>query len=99
MLLLYTTFGSKAEARSITRQLVEEDLIACANLVPMASVYRWDGEVVEEDEVLALCKLDAGKKDAVRERLVELHPYDVPCIVFYESVDALEEYAAWVNGS
>lgn len=98
MLLLYTTFGSKDEAAAITRQLIEEDLIACANIVEIDSVYRWEGEIVEDDETLALCKLPEGNKDAVRDRLAEVHPYDVPCIVFYESLDALDAYADWVSG-
>ncbi len=99
MLLLYTTFASRDEADTIARELLEEDLIACANLIDIESIYRWEGEIVEDDEVLALCKLPEGKKDAVRDRLEEVHPYEVPCIVFYESVDALESYAGWVTGS
>jgi periplasmic divalent cation tolerance protein len=98
MLLLYTTFGTKDEATDITRQLIEEDLIACANMVEMDSVYRWEGEVIEDEEVLALCKLPETNRDAVRDRLAEIHPYDVPCIVFYESLDALDAYADWVRG-
>ncbi|MDY6771531.1 MAG: divalent-cation tolerance protein CutA [Candidatus Nanohaloarchaea archaeon] len=99
ILLLYTTFGSEDAAREVTHQLIEERLIACANLIESTSLYRWEGELQEEDEVVALCKTTAEKRDAVRERLAELHPYEVPCIVFYEAEGAAAPYADWIESS
>jgi len=81
------------EAETITRQLLTEGLIVCADLLEVDSIYRWEGEIVEDEEVLALCRLLEGNMDAVRDRPAGRHLCDVLCIVSYESVDALPAYA------
>jgi periplasmic divalent cation tolerance protein len=97
MLLLYTTFADEQDATETARELVEERLVACANMLPMESVYRWDGEVVEDSEVLLLAKTTEGKTDAITKLLHDIHPYDVPCIAFYEAEKASGDYQNWVE--
>jgi periplasmic divalent cation tolerance protein len=99
MILLYTTFGSRADARDAARRLVEERLVACANITEIESLYRWEGEVVEDDEVLVLCKTQAEKKEAITELLGDIHPYDVPCIAFYPADDVSDGYSDWLDRS
>jgi len=68
--------------RRMARALVEERLAACANLLPVsASIYRWQGEVQEDPEVLAIVKTRVERLAALETRVGELHPYDVPEIV------------------
>lgn len=98
MILLYTTFGSKDDAKDAARRLIEDRLVACANITEIDSIYRWQGEIVEDEEVLMLCKTEAEKKEAIMERLEEVHPYDVPCIAFYPADDASGEYLDWLQG-
>ncbi len=86
------------EASRIARTLVEERRIACANLLPPAtSVYRWDGEVREDPEVVALLKTAEPQVEALVARLAELHPYDVPEILALPVTGGLDAYLRWVG--
>lgn len=80
----------------IARVLVEERLIACANWFPIRSAYRWKGEVCIEEEHSMLLKVAKDRVDALRERLRELHPYELPEIVVLE-VDAARSLGAYVD--
>ena len=95
---VYATFGSEEEARFVSRTLVEEGLAACANiLAPCRSVYRWQGEVEEADEIAVLFKTAAARGDALLARIAELHSYDVPAAVVWPIADALAPYRRWVE--
>ena len=95
---VYATFGSDAEARRIARQLVEERLAACANiLAPCHSIYRWQGRIEEAQEVPAIFKTRADAAARLIARLGELHSYDVPAAVVWPIAQALPDYARWVG--
>jgi periplasmic divalent cation tolerance protein len=95
---VYATFADAAEAERIARQLVEEKLAACANiLAPCRSIYRWQGAVDTAAEVPALFKTRADLAARLIARLAALHSYDVPAAVAWPIVDALPGYAAWVR--
>jgi len=97
MQLVLSTFPNEAKAREIVRCLVDEQLIACGNVVPaMHSIYRWKGEVHEESEVLAILKISRAAYPAVQRRLRELHPYELPEIIAIPVDTALPEYLGWV---
>lgn len=86
-------------ADAIARQLVEERLAACVNLLPVKSVYRWQGALTVDAEVTMLAKVCDESVEALRKRLRELHPYELPEIIALD-VDAaasLPEYLAWVR--
>ncbi|MQA91568.1 MAG: divalent cation tolerance protein CutA [Gemmatimonas sp.] len=88
---------SFAVGETIVRTLVEEHLIACGNLLPGAvSLYRWEGEVVREEEVLVLIKADSAAVDRVFERLAELHPYSVPELIELSTESVSRAYGRWV---
>jgi len=94
---VYATFGSEEEARYVARTLVEEGLAACANiLAPCRSIYRWQGEVEEADEIPVLFKTAAAGADDLLARLAALHSYDVPAAVLWPIADALASYRRWV---
>ncbi|UVE49774.1 divalent-cation tolerance protein CutA [Haloferax larsenii] len=84
-------------ADELARTLVEERLAACVNRVPCQSVYRWDGEVHDDDEVILLAKTTDDRYDEFASRVVELHPYDVPCVERFDESHVLDEYATWVS--
>jgi periplasmic divalent cation tolerance protein len=76
------TAGSRDEARTIARALVEERLAACCNLLDgMTSVYRWQGEIQEDAEVVVIAKTRAELVERLTARVQALHSYDVPCVV------------------
>lgn len=94
---VYLTFAEREDARRVAGALLERRLIACANLFPTgASLYRWQGEVVEEEELVMICKTSADRLPALRDAVVELHPYEVPCIVALPAVDGHRPYLDWV---
>lgn len=84
-------------ARPLARTVVEEGLAACANVLPGAtSVYRWEGRVQEDAEALLVLKTSAPRLAALRERVVELHAYDLPEFLVLDVADGLPDYLAWV---
>lgn len=86
-------------AESLARAVVVERLAACVNLVPgVVSIYRWEGEVRRDDEVLLILKTTAERMGALRERVVALHPYDVPEVLVLPVTESHEPYRAWVRG-
>ena len=84
-------------ARAIARSLVEERLLACANIVPrVTSVYRWEGAVEEASEVLLIGKTTDARLAQLESRLSELHPYDVPECVALAPARVEARYLAWL---
>ena len=99
LLLALTTIGSREEAESIARTLLDERLVACANLLPgCRSLYLWQGALEEADETLVLFKTTRNRYRAFEERLRALHPYELPEIVALSPDALLPAYAAWVIG-
>lgn len=86
-------------ADDIATALVEAELAACVNRLDCHSTYRWEGEVVDEDEVVLLAKTTAERYEDLRDLVLEVHPYDVPCIERFDEVDVLDSYVAWVEES
>ena len=85
-------------ATGIARALVEERLAACVNLLPgIRSVYRWEGAIEEDAEVLLVVKTRADRAGALADRVVELHPYDVPEVVMLPVVGGSSAYLDWVR--
>jgi len=80
----------------MARELVKERVAACVNYHEASSTYRWEGEIVEEDEY-ALEVKTALEYDEVRERIEDKHPYDLPAILRVET-EANEGYDEWVKG-
>lgn len=94
---VYATFPSESAAREAARELLEDGLVACANLSPIASLYLWEGALQEDDEVAAFMKTRADLVDDVEHRLVDGHDYDVPCVVAFPIDDGHDPYLAWVD--
>jgi periplasmic divalent cation tolerance protein len=94
---VYATFPNAEEAARISRQLVEERMAACANILgAIRSIYRWEGKVEEADEVAALFKTTSGQAPLLIRRIGELHSYEVPAAVVWPIAEAPESYRLWV---
>ena len=97
---VYAIFADADEAERIGRQLVEERLAACINILgPCRSIYRWNGALETADEVPAILKTTVAQSDALIARIAALHSYDVPCIAVWPIDKLLGDYAQWVEGS
>ncbi|HVR44041.1 MAG TPA: divalent-cation tolerance protein CutA [Thermoanaerobaculia bacterium] len=95
--LVLTTIGNEEAARGLARSLVEERLAACVNIVPdLRSIYRWEGAVSDEPEVLMLVKTTEEQISPLRERLQQLHPYEVPEFVVLAIAEISEAYGSWL---
>lgn len=86
-------------ADGIARALVEERLAACVNSVACDSVYRWEGQLHEDREIILLAKTTGDRYDALCERVRDLHPHDVPCIERFEEDDVLDAFGEWRDAS
>jgi len=85
-------------AESMASTLVEERLAACVNVIPgLVSVYRWEGEVQRDQEALMIVKTTESRVAELRERIVQLHPYEVPEVLVLNVVDGHEPYLGWVR--
>ena len=97
---VYALFASADEAERIGRQMVEERLAACVNILgPCRSIYRWDGGIETAEEVAAIFKTNVAGSDGLMERIAALHSYDVPCIALWPVAKTPAPYAAWVDAS
>lgn len=86
-------------AGRIAQTLVEERLAACVNVVTgIRSIYRWQGRIEDEGEVLLVIKTCADRVAALAERLPALHPYDVPELLALPVEAGFEPYLRWVTG-
>ena len=95
---LYVTVGTREEAELIGRQLVEERIAACVNLLgPMQSYYWWKNQVQSDQETVLIAKTTQDKVPLATKRIRELHSYSCPCVVALPVVDGNEDFLAWIR--
>ena len=94
-IVIYITNENEAEATKISQQLLDEKLVACANIFPISSAYWWKGQQEQSQEFVALVKTRTENWEAVCKKTEQLHPYDTPCIMKWE-VEANASYEAWI---
>ena len=96
--VVYMTAGTRDEAIGIARTLIEERLLACANIIDgITSVYRWQGETHQDPEVVLIGKTKTSLVPAAMERAVQLHSYECPCVTSWQ-IDAIHgPYAEWLG--
>lgn len=99
-LVIFITASSPEEAESISRALVEEKLAACTNIVPgIRSIYRWEGSVCDDKEILLICKSKASCLDRLISRVKELHSYDCPEIISLPIKGGNPDYLSWLENN
>ena len=97
--LVYITAKDEEEANRIGQALVGEKLAACVNIHPIRSIFRWQGEISQEDEVAILAKTKAELVDEVMSRVKELHSYEVPCIIVLPLEKGNPDFLEWISQS
>jgi periplasmic divalent cation tolerance protein len=95
--LLYVTASNEEEAATIGRALVEDGLVACANVIgPVRSIYRWEGGIQDEREAVLIAKTTADRVDAVTAKICALHSYTLPCVVAVPITGGNAGFLDWV---
>jgi periplasmic divalent cation tolerance protein len=98
--VVLVTLGSEEAADALATTLVEERLAACGNIVPgVRSIYRWQGAVQRDTEVLLLLKTVSARVPALSARIRELHSYDVPEVLALPVLGGLQAYLEWIEES
>ena len=95
--VIYCSVPNDFSANLIATTLVEECLAACVNIVPsVTSVYKWEGNVQTDNELLLLIKTTQANYETVEKRIKELHEYNVPEIIAIPIIKGSEEYQKWI---
>ena len=95
---LYITVSSKEEGVEIARSLVDEQLVACANVIEgLTSVFRWEGEVQTESEAVLIAKTRRELVEAATDLVLLEHSYDCPCIVAMPIVGGNQAFINWIG--
>jgi periplasmic divalent cation tolerance protein len=95
---VYAVFADADEAERIGRQVIDEHLAACINILgPCRSIYRWQGTIETAAEVPAILKTTAAQADALAARIAALHSYALPCVTVWPIDQSLAGYADWVE--
>lgn len=95
---VYTTWPDRDAAEKAGHAMVTEGLAACANILEgVTSIYRWEGKIHKDAEVIVFFKTRAARFERLRERLTELHTYGVPCIVSFRIERGHGPYLDWLR--
>lgn len=97
--VVLTTVASEEEAVTLVRTLLDRRLVACGTMYPGArSLYRWQGKVADEREVVVLLKTRSARLESLKSAFAEVHPYKVPELLALPVSAGLEKYLDWING-
>ncbi len=97
-MVVTTTVASADEAVTLIQALLERRLIACGQIVPgVRSLYRWNGKIADEAEVIVFLKTRAARLDSLEAAFAELHPYKVPELLALPVSAGLAKYLTWIN--
>jgi periplasmic divalent cation tolerance protein len=95
---VFTTAPDAEVAATLARTLVGERLAACVNVLPGArSIYRWQGQVQEDSEVVLVIKTAMNRAEALAARINDLHPYDLPEVLVLPVTGGSRPYLDWIT--
>ncbi|MCA8926195.1 MAG: divalent-cation tolerance protein CutA [Planctomycetes bacterium] len=96
--VVLSTAPSPEVAAQVARELVDAELAACVNVVPgVRSIYRWQGKVHDEGELLLVIKTTPALQERLLEKLAQVHPYDVPEGLALPTQGGSPAYLRWIH--
>lgn len=95
--VVLVTAGSQQEAEAIATSLVKSQLAACVSIVPISSVYTWQGELCQELEWQLLIKTDLSQFPILEAKIQELHSYEVPEVIALPIIAGSTTYLNWIS--
>lgn len=102
MILFYIPCPDKTSAEKIARNLLEEKLVGCANIIPgMESMYWWEGKIETSSEYILILKTvkTSDAQERITKRVLELHPYQIPCVMALPVLGINDSYKKWLEES
>jgi periplasmic divalent cation tolerance protein len=97
LLLVTTSLPDEDAAKALARRLIDMHLAACVQIqAGVQSIYRWEGRICEEQEVVLVAKTTASQWPAISAFIKQNHPYDVPEIIAQPITHSHTDYAQWV---
>lgn len=98
-IIVYITFPSKKEAEKICQILINEKLVACANVFQISSIFRWRGKIKREKEFGTILKTKENFIKKIIKKVKELHSYKIPCIISFEIKKGNKDFLNWIDES
>lgn len=99
-LAVLVTCPSRKTGEMVARLLVRERLAACVNVIPgLTSIYRWEGKICRDAEVLLVIKSRRSRLAALTRRVKSLHPYSVPEVIALPVAGGSTSYLSWIRDS
>ena len=96
--VVYTTIDNMQDARKIANTLVEEQLVACVNIIPkIESIYRWKGKIENDDEYVLIAKTTDKNVKKTIQKIKELHTYELPDIIVLPIIGGLKDYLNYIQ--
>lgn len=96
--IVYSTIGSIEDARRIANTLVEEQLVACVNILPnIESIYRWEGKIENDEEYILIAKTTDDNVKKTINRIKSLHTYELPDIIVLPIIGGLKDYLDYIT--
>jgi periplasmic divalent cation tolerance protein len=96
--VVYSTIDNIQDARKIATRLVEEQIVACVNIIPkIESIYRWKGKIENEEEIAIFAKTTDQNVKKTINRIKELHSYEVPDIIVLPVIGGLKDYLDYIT--
>lgn len=95
--VVYMTTKDEDEAKRIIKRLMGKRLIACANMFPIRSIYRWKGNIADGEEVGVLVKTRSSLVSMVVREVRLGHSYDVPCVISFKIENGNEDFLRWID--
>jgi periplasmic divalent cation tolerance protein len=97
MIFVYSTFPTKKEAKGISERLVRNELAACVNILPIESIYFWQGKIVHDKEFAAIIKTKKENYKRVEEFILRNHSCDTPCVLEIPIKRITKKYLKWLE--
>lgn len=97
MIIIYSTFPSEASAKKVCKELLNERVCACVNIWPIRSMCFWNGKLQNKKEFSVFFKAKKEKREVLKARIKEMHPYKTPAIIEITPTSVSEDYLLWVK--
>jgi periplasmic divalent cation tolerance protein len=97
-IIIFSTCPDKNSAEKIAKELVENELAACVNMIEgLTSIYRWQGQICRDQELLLIIKTTSSKLNELETKIKALHPYQLPEIIALPINMGSKEYLNWLK--